>query len=83
MGVEKQEFLILFGVWIQGRGWLKNEQGKVFTDPRPEVARTAVLLWGPGASVLPIDPSLVDLEAIFLEREKQGNPLWRILTRGK
>ena len=69
-------YIITYGVWIPGLGWLKKNN-RVFTDPRREVAESAAWLWGGGAFVIPNDmndrgvSALVDLESEFLEREAE------------
>lgn len=79
-------FVILWGVWIAGRGWLSQGSGadrRVFSDPRRELALSAQELYGKDAVALPIDQSLVDLEGEFLQRERERPNLWRILTIGQ
>ena len=70
---------LIYGVWIDGQGWLKNQRGIAFGDSRREVADTAVVLWGDGARVLVIDnrvppqmdaSALEELEPRFLERPR-------------
>lgn len=63
-------FVVTYGVWIAGRGWLAYG-GKALGDPRREVAECAAALWGPGAVVMPVDESLVELQGQFLVREKE------------
>lgn len=65
-----------YGVWIHARGWLKKDgEGKVkervFATPHIEIANSAKWLLGDGASVFPIDESLIDLEQTFVERDNQ------------
>lgn len=69
-------YIITYGVWIPGLGWLKKNN-RVFTDPRREVAESAAWLWGDGAFVIPNDmndrgvSALVDLESEFLSQEQK------------
>lgn len=63
-----------FAVWIDGQGWLKNRQGRIFVALHPAVAQTAALLCGRSAVVLPTDFGLSDgslehLEAVFLDMQ--------------
>lgn len=73
----------IYGVWIDGQGWLKRfEDGKdkplVFAALDRHVAETAVTLWGQGAQLLPFDKSLVEFETQLLERQAQKAPKgWR------
>ena len=46
---------LIYGVWIDGHGWLKLHNGVAFADTRIEVARTAATLWGADARILAID----------------------------
>lgn len=70
MAVEPGSGIVIYGVWIEGAGWLKHTAtGRVFgSDLRP-VAETAAELWGPGARVLPCDPSLTEIEPQFLAQQ--------------
>jgi len=72
---------ITYGVWIEHSGWLKRDKRAnekpsdyTFASPSKIVAEGAAELWGQGASVRPIDGSLIDLEAVFLERRKPQAP---------
>ena len=72
-----------YAVWIEGTGWLKSEQGRVFADMNREVAETAAELWGPGARVLPVDlpdggqNALQVLETKFLQQQQdRRNRRW-------
>jgi hypothetical protein len=62
--------MLVYGVWISGRGWLKDDQHQVFGDPRREYAECAAHVYGQGASVRYIDDSMIALERMFLEREQ-------------
>ena len=66
---------LIYGVWIRGKGWLKNQAG-LFATTQIEVAQTAAKLYGRGAAIMPLDESLKDFEGIFLEREKARS--WHI-----
>lgn len=62
-----------YGVWIDGRGWLKEpEHQRPFASFDRAVAEAAAALWGAGAVVLPVDNSLHDLEALFLEQQARA-----------
>lgn len=74
--LEAQQTRVPYGVWIAGAGWLKNDQGRVFADLQRAVAESAATLWGPGATVMPIDlpdvsgvSALQVLEAKFLAQQ--------------
>ena len=77
--------IITYGVWIEGQGWLKSTANPrlVFASAFREVALGAAGLWGRGASVRPIDQSLIDLEAEFLEQRKSSKGRWAWLTTPK
>jgi hypothetical protein len=66
---------LTYGVWIEGRGWLRDaEWNHVFADPRIEYAKAALRMWmiggtGP-ARVELIDESMIGLQSTFLERER-------------
>lgn len=66
------ENTLLHGVWIPGQGWLKGKD--VFADANRDKALEVARLIGRGASVRFIDPSIVDLEQLYLENEKRT--LW-------
>jgi hypothetical protein len=70
---------LVYGVWIPGTGWLKDERTqRCFADVRIEVAEAAAKLYGADARVMPFDESLKTLEAIFLDREaEQRANAWR------
>lgn len=79
---------VLYGVWIEGQGWLKRDKtdgqpntvkDRTFAADSMRVAESAAELWGPGATVRPIDGSLIDLEAVFLERRKPKPSRWEHL----
>lgn len=61
----------LYGVWIKGRGWLRNpdRDNTAFASDNEAVARSAATLWGRGARVLPIDTSLDEFERMFLAQQ--------------
>jgi len=78
---------LTWGVWIEGQGWLKREAtgkagetagDRTFASESKIVAEGAAELWGQGATVRPIDGSLIDLEAVFIERRKPkgAGPTW-------
>ena len=68
---------VSYGVWICGQGWLKKagEQAvvtRIFATLSRETADSAAALWGAGATVRPIDHSLIDLEDVFIERDQKA-----------
>lgn len=64
---------IVYGVWLHGKGWLKDEGGtKPFADEQREVADSAARLWGRGALVTPIDDALIELEKMLVARERKN-----------
>ena len=63
---------LVYGVWIRGKGWLRDGQHKEFGDARREYADCAARHYGQGAEVRYIDDSMIALEPLFLEREKRG-----------
>lgn len=63
---------LLFSVWIFGSGWLRGKNERIFASDRREIAESAARLYGEGALVTEFDgEAMIDLEATFLEREKQ------------
>ena len=69
---------LFYGVWIIGKGWLKDRTGRVFADPKPEMARAALRKYLGGkydqhrAYVDYIDDAMIGLESVFLESEKEA-----------
>jgi hypothetical protein len=63
-----------YGVWIEGRGWLRSSDGRWFADPRIEYAKTALGLINRAGRykchILLFDQSLASLQDQFLEEEK-------------
>jgi hypothetical protein len=71
---------LTYGIWIPGKGWLKNGPGVIAFDIR-DLAEQTALDYGAGACVKLVDQSLIDLEQLLLDREqeiKQGS-LWHML----
>jgi len=60
---------MLFGVWIRGFGWLKNDKG-IFAAEDERVAQDAAAFFK-NATVKAIDESSKDFEPIFLEAESK------------
>ena len=65
----------MYGVWIPRSGWLRIKDD-VFADFNPDKA--AQVAKHAGGQVRFIDPSIVELEPLYLERE--GRNLWKKLT---
>jgi hypothetical protein len=65
---------LTYGVWIEGRGWLRDDNGHYFADPRIPYAKTALRMWMFGndgkARIELIDDSMIGLQNIFIERER-------------
>lgn len=85
----EQQVHVPYGVWIEGQGWLKNEQGRVFADLHREVAQSAAELWGTGARVTAIDlpdatgrAALEGFEKQFLEQQakRRASTWWERWT---
>ena len=71
--------VITYGVWIHGQGWLKKDGDapvpmRVFATLHKEIASGAAALWGDGARVLPVDDSLIELEEVFVARDRLPAP---------
>ena len=62
----------MYGVWIPGKGWLKGQD--VFSDYDYSKAQQVAFLIGQKSVVRFIDKSIVDLEKMYLENER--NSLW-------
>ena len=66
-----EKALLVYGVWLRGKGWLKaGDQGE-FGDVRIEYAQSVARVYGRGAEIRLIDDSMIALEKLFLERERQ------------
>lgn len=67
---------LVYGVWIEGQGWLRGTGGRVFADMRREYAEEVLHMHqaslAPYAKVVLFDEAMGDLELLFLEREKQA-----------
>ena len=66
---------IAYGIWIDGQGWLKRDgsapiEQRTFATTSQIMAERVAAFWGAGATVLPIDESLIDLELVLLEHRK-------------
>jgi hypothetical protein len=65
---------LTYGVWINGTGWLRSNDGHYFADPRMEYAKAALRMWKIGdntpARIELIDESMIGLRDIFIERER-------------
>ncbi|MGB8647345.1 MAG: hypothetical protein WCF84_19075 [Anaerolineae bacterium] len=62
---------IAYAVWIRGKGWLRDSGDSVFADLHIEMAQGAAQLWGKGARVVPFDDAMLNLEKVFLARERE------------
>ena len=65
---------LTYGVWITGVGWLRDQNGRHFADPRKAYAQTALRMWiiggsGPARIEL-IDDSMIGLQSVFIEQER-------------
>ena len=70
MGIELPP--LTYGVWINGKGWLKDKSGRHFADLRIEYAEEVIdFLLDTPARVALIDESMMALEDLFLEKENQ------------
>jgi hypothetical protein len=68
---------MIYGVWLRGQGWLKNERG-VFAAQEKEIAEAAASFYR-HSKVLSIDQSMKDFENEFIRAEK-AKSIWAILT---
>lgn len=66
---------LVYAVWIEGKGWLRDDKGNVFADLHKELADGAAQLWGRGASVVPFDESMLNLEQTLLQRARARKQL--------
>lgn len=82
---------LLFAVWIPGAGWLRGSNERIFASDRREIAESAARLYSGGSFVTEFDgEAMIDLEAVFLEKERERASaevalrsrgfLWRIST---
>lgn len=72
-----------YGVWIDDAGWLRNpDTQEAFAAFDRALAEAAAELWGVGATVLPIDKSLSDLQGLFLAQQ-QANARAQAATKRK
>jgi hypothetical protein len=63
---------LVYGVWIEGQGWLKDHSGRHFADMRREYAEEVLrFIIGTPAHVALIDDSMIALEQLFLEKEQE------------
>jgi len=66
-----------YGVWIRGKGWLRNAKGDFFADLSREVALGAASFFGDKARVVPFDDAMGDLESKFIDGERTwSETLW-------
>lgn len=69
---------ITYGVWIDGIGWLRDNNGRIFADPRIKYARSALKMWNiggePKGTIKLIDESMIGLQQIFLDRASRKPP---------
>ena len=66
----------LYGIWLQGKGWLKGKENKTVTFDSFIVAQeTAKRLNG---KVYFIDKSLEDLELVLLEIEHRRTSMYKV-----
>lgn len=77
MGIDNTEFENnqpnAYGVWIQGIGWLRDKNNRIFADQRIDYAKAVLRMWEVENNLLAkvelIDESMIGLQDIFLERE--------------
>lgn len=66
---------LTYGVWIEGAGWLRDQNGRYFADPRIAYAKAALRMYQikgtPQARIELIDDSMVGLQSMFMAREKE------------
>lgn len=67
---------IIYGVWIPGKGWLRDDKGNVFGDKNKIKCREVAHLIGQRAKVRFLDDAIVNMEALYLEQEKRT--IWHI-----
>jgi hypothetical protein len=68
---------LFYGVWISGKGWLKDRSGRAFADTKKEMAEAALRMYlGERFGKIPqiayvefIDDAMIGLETVFLENE--------------
>ena len=63
------QFPIMYGCWIKGKGWVRGEEGRALMFTYWEVAQETARRIG-NAKVYFIDQSLVDIENQLLAAEK-------------
>ena len=61
---------LVYGVWIVGDGWMRDSHGRIFSDMRREYADDALRMYRGNAQIVLIDDSMIELEPLFLERER-------------
>jgi hypothetical protein len=59
---------LVYGVWIDGKGWLRGRDQRVWSDMRREYAEEALRMVSGRARVAFIDESMIDLEQFFLDQ---------------
>ena len=65
---------ITYGIWINKIGWLRDYNNRVFADTRLEYAQAALRMWKvptANARIELIDESMIGLQAVFLDRERE------------
>lgn len=68
---DKDNTLLVYGVWIEGQGWLQAN-GRYFADLRREYAEEALrFLEGTPARIAFYDDSMVAFERLFLAKEQE------------
>ena len=61
--------LLMYGIWIPGKGWLRGEQNRALMFTFRHVANETAKRIGEHARIYFIDQSLVDIEGKLLEAE--------------
>lgn len=67
---------LVWAVWVQGQGWLRDKDRHVFADMHKEMAEAARRMYTGGleqepyAKVELFDEAMLHLEELFLEREQ-------------
>ena len=72
---------LLYGIWVRGQGWLKNDKNSSLSFDSKEVADEVAKRIG--GRVFFIDKSLDEIESVLLEIEKKSvwskvRKLWHI-----
>lgn len=63
--------VIIYGIWIPNKGWLRDDKGNVFGDENKVKCQEVAKLIGQHAKVLFLDDAIVNLEREYLAQEKR------------